>query len=102
MRRAARVDDTHKSIRDGLRRCGFSVMDTSRLGDDFPDLVIGKAGMDAKVECKTPRGRKTAAERRSACQAEFASLWRGSPTIVAYDLPTVLYEFGHLQKLNGW
>lgn len=39
-RQAARVDKNHREIRDELRRHGYKVLDSSRAGDDFPDLVI--------------------------------------------------------------
>jgi Holliday junction resolvase len=102
MRRAARQDNTHKSIRDGLRKCGFSVADTSQLGRDFPDLLIGKNGLDVKVECKTPRGRKTALERFSEGQRTFSDEWKGSPVIAAYCLEDVLYSFSQLLRSKGW
>jgi len=90
----------------GLIAAGFSVMDTSRLGEDFPDLVIGKWGIDAKVECKTEdrrkNGVKTAAELLSEGQKDFKSEWKGSPVIVAYSLQDALYGFSMICKRLGW
>lgn len=103
---ARRKDTSHKAIAKGLIAHGFSVADTSRLGDDFPDLVIGKFGIDAKVECKTEdvrkNGHKTAAELLSDGQKDFKSEWKGSPVIVAYSLEDALHGFAMLQKRNGW
>lgn len=99
---ARRKDNTHKAIAEGCKAAGFSVADTSRLGDDFPDLVIGKHGLDAKVECKTPRGKKTAAQLLSAGQKEFKDEWKGAPVIVAYSLEDVIYGFNMLMKRNHW
>lgn len=103
---ARRKDNSHKAIAEGLKKVGFSVADTSRLGDDFPDLVIGKHGIDAKVECKTEdrrkNGVKAAADLLSGGQKTFKSEWRGSPVIVAYTLEDVLFNFHLLQKQRGW
>lgn len=101
-----RKDNSHADIEKGLRQAGFSVADTSRLGHDFPDLVIGKHGIDAKVECKTEdrrkNGVKTAQELLSEGQEDFASQWKGSPVIVAYSLEEALYKFNSLLRGKGW
>lgn len=102
MRYAAKKDTSHKSIAGGLKKAGFSVADTSRLGDDFPDLVIGKWGVDAKVECKTPRGKKDAEQLLSEGQKEFKDEWKGAPVIVAYTLEDVIWAFNMLMKRNHW
>ena len=44
MRRAARRDRNHGTIRDGLRDCGFEVRDTGGLGDGWPDLAVKHRG----------------------------------------------------------
>lgn len=102
MRYARKKDTTHKAIVDGLEAAGFSVADTSALGSDFPDLVIGKFGFDAKVECKTPRGKKTPTQRLSEGQKDFKEKWKGAPVIVAYTLEDVLFNFNLLLKRSGW
>lgn len=106
---ARRKDTSHKAIAQGLVQAGFSVADTSRLGDDFPDLVIGKHGFDAKVECKTApnkvnkrRKAATASELMSEGQQDFAGQWKGSPVIAAYCLEDVLYGFNLLLRRHGW
>ena len=100
--RAKKTDLTHQSIRDELRIAGFSVADTSRLGDDFPDLVAGKHGITLLIEVKTPRGRKTAQERLSDGQITFAETWRGGPVIAAYCAKDVIYRFNSLLRSKGW
>ena len=103
---ARRKDKTHRQICAGLEQAGFSVFDTSGMGRNFPDMVIGKYGFDAKVECKTEdrrkNGRKTAAELLSDGQKDFKSQWKGSPVIVAYTLEDVLFNFNLLLKRHGW
>ena len=76
---------------------GFSVLDLSRVGAGCPDLLVSKHGVNALVELKTPRGRKTALERRSAGQVQFAGQWKG-PIITAYNAPQIVYEFNMLIK----
>jgi len=103
MRRAARVDTTHGSIRDELRKCGFSVEDTSKIGGDFPDLVIGKHGITALVECKSDKKvRKTKGDGLSEGQKTFKATWKGSQVIVAESLQDVLFAFHLITKRVGW
>lgn len=106
MRHANRRDNSHKPIAKGLLAAGFSVMDTSRLGSDFPDLIIGKWGIDAKVECKTEDRRKngpvSAAELLSEGQKDFKSTWKGSSVIVAYSLQDALFGFQMICKRAGF
>jgi Holliday junction resolvase len=103
---ARRKDTAHNPIAQGLKAHGFSVADTSRLGDDFPDLVIGKHGITALVEVKSQdrrkNGLKNAADLLSAGQKDFASQWKGAAVIVSYDLEGVLFSFGLLQKKMGF
>ena len=52
---AKRVDNTHAEVRDGLRELGYYVIDMSKVGDDFPDLlVVSKSGVIVLLEVKTP------------------------------------------------
>lgn len=75
MRTANRRDSTHKTIVTAFRKLGWAVADTSRVGGDFPDLVIAKhtpAGrITALVECKAPK------ENPTPGQIAFASTWPG-------------------------
>ena len=53
-RRAGKVDQQHGAIRDGLRQLGYEVIDTSQIGDDFPDLLaVSKKGVIVLLEVKT-------------------------------------------------
>jgi Holliday junction resolvase len=52
MRRRARTDANHAEIREALRACGWTVIDTSRAGSGFPDLVAAKAGRIELIEVK--------------------------------------------------
>lgn len=39
-RYARQVDTSHAPIRDALRKAGLQVIDASRVGDGFPDLLV--------------------------------------------------------------
>jgi Holliday junction resolvase len=100
MRFKLKRDEFHTQIANQLTEAGFSVHDTSRVGGGFPDLAIARNNVSAHVELKTPRGRKTALERRSAGQIEFANTWRG-PIIVAYSASEIVHDFNLLIKRRG-
>ncbi len=57
--RAARVDANHGSIVKALRRVGCLVVDTSRVGHGFPDLVCSMRRRVFLIEVKTARGKRT-------------------------------------------
>lgn len=58
--RAARVDANQNEIVKALRDAGASVAITSRVGDGFPDLVVGFREETYLMELKMPRsGLKT-------------------------------------------
>lgn len=65
---ARRTDRNHADVRDGLRRCGFSVEDYSGLGGGVPDLcVMVKPGVSLFLEVKDPKAPK---ERHALTKAE--------------------------------
>jgi Holliday junction resolvase len=92
MRRTHRRDKTHAAIVTELRQMGYSVADTSTVGNDFPDLVIGRRGVTALVEAKSRSreshvGRVTdpAVALLTDGQRRFRDAWRGSRVLVGYD-----------------
>lgn len=64
MRHAARVDGCHAEIRDGLRKLGHAVHDTSKIGCGVSDLAVvtRRNQRHAWVEIKMPGERLTDAE----------------------------------------
>ena len=89
-RRTHRHDANQYRIEQDLLRLGFSVADTSLTRTPgFPDLVIGRAGIDAKVEVKLDT-------QVSSSQNAFAEAWRGSRVIVAHRTIDVLTAFDEL------
>jgi Holliday junction resolvase len=71
MRRAAQEDANQKQIVRELRAAGFTVRHTHTIGKGFPDLVVGKNGMNLLVEVKRAGKTLTADER------EFFETWQG-------------------------
>lgn len=69
-------DATHADIAEALKAFGWSVKDTSKFGEGFPDMVIGLNGITDLVEAKDgPNALWTPA------QLEFMRTWRGSPVV---------------------
>lgn len=81
MRRAARTDANHTQIVRLFERLGFSVADTSGVGGGFPDIVVGRAGLNYLVEIKD--GDKPTSERKlTPKQVDFHGAWRGQVCVV--------------------
>lgn len=81
MRRAARRDANHAPIVNTFRQMGCTVYETDRVGEGFPDAVVGLLGVSHLVEIKNPAthyGRGGLNKTQSA----FAAEWRGSPVTV--------------------
>lgn len=87
---AKQVDRNHGPIRDGLRQLGFTVEDTSKIGQGFSDLVVkhpNKPGFFRFVEVKMPKEKLTKKEE------EFQARW-ADEYIIAYEIEDVLEVFG--------
>lgn len=87
---ARRTDRTHAVIRDTLRKCGWLVLDCSRVGGGFPDLVCIKAGRVVFAEVKD--GAKTAGNRKLrpaqvALQGELRAA--GAECVILLDVADV-------------
>jgi Holliday junction resolvase len=79
--RAAKVDANQPDIVGAFRRLGFSVAVTSKMGDGFPDLVVGRRGHNLLIEIKD--GSKIPSKRQlTPAQEEFHRAWRGRIRIV--------------------
>lgn len=75
-----RRDACHKDIVAAFRALGCSVRDTSQLGDDGPDLLVGFMGRDFQVELKSAGG------ALSEDQAEFHDGWLGHRPVTLYSV----------------
>ena len=86
MRRAAKVDLNQRQIVRELRAMGFSVRHTHTIGQGFPDLVIGKGGVNLLVEVKREGEQLTADEK------EFFASWNGY-VIIGYSAEQIQQAF---------
>ena len=83
---ARRTDNNHAEIRDGLRRLGYRVADTHRLGKSYPDLVVADKKRMLWVEVKGETG------ELSEGQVKFITQWLGH-VIVATTVEDVVRGF---------
>ena len=101
-RRAHKVDAHQAELIADLRRYGFTVANYSGAGEDLPDLAIGRQGITALLEVKTPRG-LIGSYRISEGQKAFAEAWRGSEIIYGHKAEEVTREFVKLcKRLGQW
>ena len=70
----------------GLRAIGYSVRSTHTIGQGFPDVVIGKHGINLLVEIKQ------AGEKLTLDEQEFFAAWNGS-VIVGCSVDEINTEF---------
>lgn len=90
-RYARRRDDNHAELADALRRLGWDVRDTSNCPSEpgIADLSCTRRGRHAWVECKTPRGRLSAAQRAFRARVLAAGdeyvVLRGIDDVVAWS-----------------
>lgn len=82
--RAKRVDGNQKEIVKMLREAFYSVACTHVVGNDFPDLVIGKGGRTWLVELKDKKGKLSPGQER------FREEWKGSEVIEARTIEDIL------------
>ena len=83
-----RRDANHAAIRDALRDCGVTVVDTADLGDGFPDLVCGRHGATVLLEIKAPKGKERPNQRHAR------ERWRGGPWEVVHSVAEALAAVG--------
>jgi Holliday junction resolvase len=81
MRRAAKVDANQPEIVQALRDAGWSVAVMSAVGQGFPDLVIGRDGVNVLVEVKDG-SKPPSAQKLTPDQVEFHAAWNGRIEVV--------------------
>jgi len=96
MRRKARVDANQKGIRDAFLAMGCSVADTSRLGEGFPDLVIGCSGVNLLIEVKDG-DKPPSARKLTDSEAKFMQGWLGQYTIIETE-DQVIELVNHIRR----
>ena len=78
---AKRVDLNHQEVVKTLRSLGASVFDASRMGQGFPDLVIGYKHQTVLVEIKSGESKKF-----TVAQLKFMADWKGSAVVRINDV----------------
>ncbi len=74
--RPRRQDSNHAEIRQAFRDRGFSVRDTHMVGDGFPDIVVGREGINVLIEIKD--GAKPPSKRQlTKDETKFMDEWTG-------------------------
>lgn len=71
--RAFRTDKNQSEIVDALRKCGMTVHSTHKVGQGFPDIVVGFVGMNFLIEIK-----KSPIDELTKDQVNFHETWGGS------------------------
>jgi Holliday junction resolvase len=81
MRRAAKVDRNQPEIVAALRRIGFAVQPMHAVGAGFPDLCVGRHGVNYLIEVKdgmAPPWNRRLTER----QIEWHAEWTGQVCVL--------------------
>ena len=81
MRRNAKADDNQPQIVKAFRQLGYSVAHTHTIGKGFPDIVIGRDGVNTLVEIKD--GSKVKSQRQlTSDEKTFHEVWLGTVIII--------------------
>lgn len=81
MRRAAKSDDNQPQIVKAFRQLGFSVAHTHTIGKGFPDIIVGRGGINTLIEIKD--GKKVKSQKQlTADEKEFHENWKGHIIII--------------------
>ena len=83
MRLRARVDANHAQVVAALRSCGWTVIDTSRVGRGFPDLLVARGGRMELIEVKD--GAKSLSRQKATkAEARLYNTLQGAGVRVRY------------------
>jgi len=95
MRRAAKADDNQPQIVKAFRQLGFSVAHTHTIGKGFPDIVVGRNGINTLVEIKD--GKKVKSQKQlTADEKEFHENWRGTIIIIESVEDVIEFSKNHV------
>lgn len=102
MRRAARLDDNHRTIADGLEARGHQVRSLAGVGDGVPDLLVGARRPTVRylygrpmrdfdrvlmvLEIKRTRNLRGDLEPLTPLEEKFHRKWKGWPCFVVGSL----------------
>jgi hypothetical protein len=77
MRKLAKKDDNHNKIVRELQQLGATVFSTHKVGDGFPDIVVGFRGRNYLFEIK-----KDTKSKLTDCEKNFHLFWKGQVDII--------------------
>lgn len=79
--RARRSDSNQALLVEQMRKIGLSVFVTSRVGEGFPDVIVGTKGKNYLFEIKDP---KKPPSKRTLTEDEklFFRTWRGQVRVI--------------------
>lgn len=78
---AKRIDLNHKSIVEGLRDIGASVLSLAPLGKGAPDIAVGYRGSNTFMEIKNPL-MPPSKRRLTDAELEWHAAWNGQVTVI--------------------
>jgi len=76
-----RVDDNQKSIVQGLRKVGATILSTAALGKGAPDIACGFRNQNYFFEIKNPAQPKSK-RRLTEAEAEWHRVWAGQKAVI--------------------
>jgi hypothetical protein len=84
VRRASRVDGTHRELFDAARKLGFVVVETFQVGGGCPDgfVFLPAWQLWLAVEVKTDKGKLTPAQEKLHAQASI-TIWRNYDDVLS-------------------
>lgn len=88
-----RVDRNQPEIVKSLRQAGCSVQSLATVGDGCPDLLVGRAGRDYKIEVKDGEA-PPSKQRLTQAEMDWHKDWRGEQTWIAYTVADALQIVG--------
>jgi Holliday junction resolvase len=92
---AKRVDLNHQEIVKTLRSLGAGVVDMSRVGQGFPDLLIHFQNQSVLVEVKSGENKKF-----TQAQLRFISNWQGPAIVRINDVEGAIRLMNILKDKN--
>lgn len=92
--RKCKVDSNQRDIVDSFRNMGYTVAHTHTLGRGFPDIVVGKQGINFLIEIKD--GAKPESKRKlTEPEQKFKDGWKGQYDIVESLDDVVVFNARH-------
>jgi hypothetical protein len=99
-RYARRTDSNHSSIRDGLRKAGYDVLDLSDCGNGVPDLVVSRKDFRLPpVFLEVKDGKKPPSQRRLTSAEETWNRYCGEITHTVTSLEEALEVLSEAKKV---